>query len=140
VSGWRFGGADWLWIVEQQPVVNMMYLQIAKNGVVVTNAWTVGVGLWQLGIAENLSTWDSKDAELNVPTIYGRALERIKDAREDEVLEGLLAYLRSIKDRIQAKWLAVSGDTNPDLPGFDSAFEALTTLVNRDRLPPPMEL
>ena len=105
----------------------------------ITSAFSAGYRDWQVGIAEQFSDWEAP-ADGGFNTKASHALDLIKSKGEDEVLTATLKYIRTLSDRLKARWQLIAGDTDPDTSGFESAVEAVTALVNRDMLPPPNKL
>lgn len=140
MSGWRFNGSDWQWQVRHLAVANMIYLDFTKDGQRVGLAAGGETKVWLKGIVENLEGWTQEQRQLDDPAFVQPALNLLKETPEDEVLDALLAYIRSKRDFILQQWRNLSGDTDAESPAFESALEALTALVNRDLLPPPSQL
>ena len=137
--GWRFNGKNYQWLVADQPPIASIALQLTENGIVITSCFSAGYRDWQVNIAEQFSDWEAPtDGGFNTKAEY--ALDQIKSKSEDEVLDATLKYIRTLSERLKARWRLIAGDTDPDTAGFDSAVEAVTALVNRDLLPPPNEL
>lgn len=139
MSGWRFGGHDWLWIAADLSGIASLALQISKDGVVVTNALVRTNKEWQVGIAEQLAGWtEPTDGGFN--TRAAAALDYIKTKPEAEVIDAVVAFIKTQAVAIRQKWQQVSGSTDPNTDNFESAFEALAETINRDLLGEPNSL
>lgn len=136
---WQFNGKTYKYVAKDNGQFGLA-LQLQEDGVIVSNLYTWGdAGLLAIGICKGADKWTQADDDLDTPQDYQRAREIIQSMTEDEAIQGLIAYLRTLAGQLKAKWQQITGDTD-DTPNFDSAFEVLVAAVNRERIPAPADL
>jgi len=136
---WQFNGHTYKYVAKDNGQFGLA-IQLQEDGGVVSNLFSWGSqGQLAIEICKGADKWTAADEALNHPQNGQRATEIIQGMTEDEAINGLIAYLRTIKAQILNRWRAVTGDTD-DTPLFDNAFEVLVAAVNRERISEPADL